>query len=549
MFERGLGLLNIEKVLSRIDEVTIQQLIGVQTIKILNLLTDTPAYNSDFKKLILKLHSPEKILLEKQFRNVIIDFLKEPELLFLARQLEIFDSKLPLPLLYQKVKSTNFRKRSNKEAILFSSFNLQPYYSETNNQELTSQYNTLGQYSLFKHQREAVRKIKKIFNSANDRVLLHMPTGSGKTRTAMNIVADFLRANEPTIVIWFAATEELCEQAAGEFEKAWSFLGDRNLEIHRFWGDREVQIENMNDGIIIAGLPKMVSRSKGTVGRKFIAELAKKVSFIIIDEAHQAIAPMYKFVLDMLFDLGASKKLLGLSATPGRTWNDPEADRMLAAFFSGKKVKLEVEGYENPVDYLVDAGYLARVIFKPLVYEDTKLTEEEKSSIQTSKEIPKSLLNKFAEDEKRNLLIVNEAIKLTNNHRRIILFAPSVGSSDMISFILESQGIHSRSLTGETPNLSRKGIIDDFKNDEPIPKVICNYGVLTTGFDAPKTSAAIIGRPTISLVLYSQMIGRAIRGKNAGGNDEAEIVTIVDQDLPGFRSVAEAFLNWEDVWE
>jgi hypothetical protein len=44
------------------------------------------------------------------------------------------------------------------------------------------------------------------------------------------------------------------------------------------------------------------------------------------------------------------------------------------------------------------------------------------------------------------------------------------------------------------------------------------------------------------------MIGRAIRGLKAGGNETAEIVTVVDNDLPGFGSVAEAFSNWEDVW-
>jgi hypothetical protein len=45
------------------------------------------------------------------------------------------------------------------------------------------------------------------------------------------------------------------------------------------------------------------------------------------------------------------------------------------------------------------------------------------------------------------------------------------------------------------------------------------------------------------------MVGRAIRGPKAGGNNNAEIVTVVDQNLPGFGSVADAFVNWEDVWE
>ena len=77
--------------------------------------------------------------------------------------------------------------------------------------------------------------------------------------------------------------------------------------------------------------------------------------------------------------------------------------------------------------------------------------------------------------------------------------------------------------------------------------MLINYGVLTAGFDAPKTNVAIIARPTTSLVLYSQMVGRAIRGTRAGGNDKSTIFTVVD-NLPGFRDVSQAFLNWEDVW-
>jgi hypothetical protein len=73
-------------------------------------------------------------------------------------------------------------------------------------------------------------------------------------------------------------------------------------------------------------------------------------------------------------------------------------------------------------------------------------------------------------------------------------------------------------------------------------------GVLTAGFDAPKTSAVAIARPTKSLVLYSQMVGRAIRGPKAGGTSNAEVVTVLDRHLPGFGGVVEAFTNWEDVW-
>ncbi|MEH7073824.1 DEAD/DEAH box helicase, partial [Neobacillus drentensis] len=133
-------------------------------------------------------------------------------------------------------------------------------------------------------------------------------------------------------------------------------------------------------------------------------------------------------------------------------------------------------------------------------------------------------------------------------HKRIIVFAPSVESSEIIATILKLKGYIANSVTGNTDLTLRRSIIDDFRKNDDLIQIICNYGVLTTGFDAPNTSAAVIARPTLSLVLYSQMIGRAIRGKKAGGNSIAEVVTVVDTELPGFRSVADSFYNWEDVW-
>src|SRR3546814_2487998 len=91
---------------------------------------------------------------------------------------------------------------------------------------------------------------------------------------------------------------------------------------------------------------------------------------------------------------------------------------------------------------------------------------------------------------------------------------------------------------------ARDAAIRRYKGNAAHPIVMCNFGVLTTGFDAPSTSAAVIARPTRSLVLYSQMVGRATRGVKAKGNATAEIVTVVDHHLPGFGDVAEAFENW-----
>ena len=71
---------------------------------------------------------------------------------------------------------------------------------------------------------------------------------------------------------------------------------------------------------------------------------------------------------------------------------------------------------------------------------------------------------------------------------------------------------------------------------------------MTTGFDAPKASAAIIARPTQSVMLYSQMVGRVLRGPLSKGTDTCEVFTIVDE-IQGFRSIYEGFSYWDEFWD
>ena len=103
-------------------------------------------------------------------------------------------------------------------------------------------------------------------------------------------------------------------------------------------------------------------------------------------------------------------------------------------------------------------------------------------------------------------------------------------------------------MDANTPRALRDRKITEYKENTEESMIICNFGVLTTGFDAPRTTAVIIARPTKSLVLYSQMVGRAIRGPRVGGSKECTVVTVTDTSLPGFNNIINAFNNWDDVW-
>jgi superfamily II DNA or RNA helicase len=162
------------------------------------------------------------------------------------------------------------------------------------------------------------------------------------------------------------------------------------------------------------------------------------------------------------------------------------------------------------------------------------------------------ILEWISKDRLRNLLIVSKVQELVKTHQRIILFAITKEHAIVLNSLLTALGVDSRVVTSDTPDHERTQAIDAFKVSRKlnsIPQVLCNFGILTTGFDAPETSCAVIARPTDSLVLYSQMVGRAIRGVRSGGNLEAEIVTVIDESLPGFGNIADAFTNWDDVWK
>ena len=403
------------------------------------------------------------------------------------------------------------------------------------------------EYGLFEHQRVAAQKVLRRLSEEPRKVVLHMPTGSGKTRTAMHIVASHLRSRESTLVVWLAHSQELLEQAASEFESSWSRIGNREIDLVRFWGNRQADILAIQDGVIVAGLGKLHSLDRRDPNA--ILRLADRASLTIIDEAHQALAPTYESLLSTLYTKRPNNALLGLTATPGRTWADVVEDQKLSDMFERQKVTLEVEGYPDPVNFLIQEGFLANPTFVTLNSEaGLNMSDDDISTLSRAVDVPQSILERLGDDSRRNLKILTTIEDLTKRHSRVVVFAPSVKSSKLLAALLTIRGHEADAVTANSGALERERLIRRFRSADPNPMVLCNYGVLTTGFDAPRISAAVIARPTRSLVLYSQMVGRATRGPRVGGNERAEVVTVVDPHLPGFGSIVDAFKNWEDVW-
>ena len=380
---------------------------------------------------------------------------------------------------------------------------------------------TLPSYSLYDYQNTVVNKSINLLSSGAKRFLIHMPTGTGKTRTAMAIISLWLNSSKGSVV-WASYSRELIDQARDEFIKCWNLTGFKKANISYFTGEKDTILEEFD--ICFASLSKLgrCSRSYSTEQYKAIAD---KISLVVIDEAHQAIAQSYGESIDRLSRNNRSIQVVGLTATPGRTTNAEESgDADMSRFFRQEKVQLEVEGYESPIDYLISNGYLAEPHY--IEIEPDRFAESTNSEITVQ--------------------LCIEAIN--DGHSRIIAFSESIEQAKVATSVLNALGYETYFIDGMTPMRRRNQVYNIFKSETSQPILIINWGVLTTGFDAPKTSAVVISRPINSLIVYSQIIGRALRGTSAGGTKTASIYNVYKKDDDSFRDLVKSFMHWNSVW-
>ncbi len=541
------GVLNtmnnkLKSTLTRLGLGEIEQILGDETFALLDLLNFK---NNDISRvdLVINQLGHQELLLNNKWRNKLLEALSRDDALRLSRLLNISSASNP----WQSLISKSYSVGSESANILFAFFGYPA--PEQGIRGLASSISSIEpNYKLFPHQLAAYQESINILKNES-RVLLHMPTGAGKTRTAMNIISYFLRNVIATdeLIIWVAHSEELCEQAADEFKRAWETLGNRDVSIHKAFGDYTIDLGKVGGGFLIASLSLLYKRSLSQ--QSVFLDISRRTPVVLMDEAHQAIAPTYKHLLELLSLNDPETKIIGLSATPGRGLLENDENMELAKFFSKNKVTLFVPGYNNPVEFLQAEGFLANVTydFLKLNFSNVELSLEEKQQLQDELDIPKSVIHQLGRDVQRNYEIVRRLEQEITADSKIILFACSVDHAHLIANILALKGFRAAALTGRTPSSQRSQLVNSYKNSDKI-QILCNFGILTTGFDSPKTNMAFITRPTQSVVLYSQMAGRATRGPRAGGNENCKVITVIDP-IPGFRNIGEGFNYWEDIWD
>ncbi len=369
-------------------------------------------------------------------------------------------------------------------------------------------------------------------DKSNGRCMFTLPTGAGKTRVVVEVLTGYIKNRimededgiYKGVILWVAHSEELCAQAIDAMKWVWQTHGEGEepLRVYRHWGEYEIEGDAYLSGIIVASIQKIESTLKSNPG--LLVNLKDRFDFIVIDEAHKSIAPTYK---RMIKEFGQNTRIIGLTATPFRA-NDDETKK-LASLYNNNLIELRND--PTPFDWLRNNGFLCKQIKKECLESEMTLepNEDDLSFRDQFNEVSKRLLRELAEDEVRNEKIVSRIVQLIKDNEKVLLFTCSVNHCSTIRDLLGSKGIQSAVITGDTGKGRRWRHINDFKKGDI--RVLINYGVLSTGFDDPKIDVIFIARPTMSSVLYGQMIGRGLRGPKNGGTDSCRIIDVIDNIL------------------
>ena len=460
-------------------------------------------------------------------------------------------------------KISNFQWGNNNETNTFiKCFNYPDYLIPKNpqlekNDDIT--YGGYGAHKLFEplkmlmsYQAQIVYRSLDKLRIPSARFLIQMPTGTGKTRTAMEIVAHYLNENSEHQIMWLTDSVELLSQAVDTFKHVWQHVGKFDINTYRIWGSNDPQEIKNGPCIIFAGYQKLINL--------FNNNFSIHPDLIINDEAHRILAPKYNKLLYRLMFSEKNVKLIGLTATPGRGIN-PQQNKLLVEEFHEQLIGIELEGkkseqYENNiVSYLEDEGVLAKHKLDTLETNvKIELSDKEWRHLVNLingdlHEYSEELLKSLAEDNTRNLLIIKKLQKYANQNKKILYFGTSIDQTILVSVILTKLGINSVYVDGKTDKDFRKEVVDKFKHTDEI-NVICNYGIFATGFDVPDLDVVFIGRPVNSPVLFNQIVGRGTRGPKMGGSEYFDLVQVIDKishEDPKFDPY-EHYLFWDENW-
>lgn len=520
-------------------------------------------------KMILSVYG-NKILDNRDFRNRLIRAFEPQRILDYRFFFSGCENEKDASIVVEHIEKTSWGKNDISYKLLDDLEIDHAYFDkEIDDREAVETINSYDKfYELLDYQFIIRQKILTYINSNNDqvRMIVRMPTGTGKTKMAMHtIINQFIfKQKKSGLIIWIAHTKELLDQAYDTFCNVWKHIGEKSIKTYKLWNQFDVDIGEFEDGFVFVGIQKLISIRKSNYD--LFDFLSKKCRIVVVDEAHRAGASETKKLINSLMEYSGDKKaLIGLSATPGRM-EDTE-NEIFKLMFDNKIIdidinilnqlnlsKTEADNADSEIDiiqYFQDRGILSKINRTPLIYGG--LTDADINALKIGmtdngyRDVTTEFLKTIAVNKKRNMEIIKKLIDLNNEHIPTIVFACSVEHGKMLSAMLTIQGIKNGHIFGDMDPIDRRNIIARFKDETDDLNILINYEVLTTGFDATNIQCVFITRPTNSVVLYSQMLGRGLRGPQMGGNEYCELIDIED-NLEKYTSESEAFNYFSDYW-
>lgn len=342
-------------------------------------------------------------------------------------------------------------------------------------------------YALRPYQKEAVDNTLKHFRQTRAPAVIVLPTGAGKSL----VIAELARIAKGRVLV-LAHVKELVEQNHQKYESY-----------------------GLKAGIYSAGLNKKDSTQKVIFGSiQSVAnaddDFFRDFTLLIIDECHRVSLEndtQYATVTTKLQEHNSGLCILGLTATPyrlGLGWIYEVSDKNEQKSEDRRFFKKCV--FELPLDYMIKNGYLTRPVkidIPVTCYDFSELTED--GRLYTAAEVEDLVRSQ----RRLTPLIIKNIIDITERYERqgVMIFSCSVRHADEIAKCLPKG--QARVVIGDTEDTERDQIINDFKAKKF--KYLVNVSVLTTGFDAPHVDVVAILRPTESVSLYQQIIGRGLR--------------------------------------
>jgi DNA repair protein RadD len=341
-------------------------------------------------------------------------------------------------------------------------------------------------YTLRPYQADSVKAVIHYFRQHSTPAVIVLPTGAGKSL----VIAELARLAKGRVLV-LAHVKELVEQNHAKYEG----YGLTGAIFSAGLGRKETDQQ-----VVFASVQSVVRN---------LDAFKNQFSLLVIDECHRVPDDKnssYQKVITHLLELNPGMKVLGLTATPyrlGMGWIYQYHTRGLVRSEEPRFFRDCI--FELPIRYLLDEGFLtpARLIDAPVLSYD--FSQLKPANTGRYKESEMDLV--IEQSKRATPQIVQQIIQLAADKQGVMVFAATVRHAQEILGLLP-QG-ESDIVIGDTPPPERDAIIQRFKQRDL--KFLVNVSVLTTGFDAPHVDLIAILRPTESVSLYQQIVGRGLR--------------------------------------